>query len=207
MLSSALLLIHSLITPLGNVEERATVNRTGSCNPAAAHPARRLEPLPPPPSPSLPPQTRCQLYIKLATQGKLWPREGFVRRWWVAGAPFGADKRPTWQQLHSSEAFTLTTKTVTEIRDCTCRWEKKCFADRSSLSIRTSVGKVINYDSEQHTPPGDGSALSPLEGVQLLFLFTTCGPRDWATTDWRLLFKPRGEPLYAATGPNTGARH
>lgn len=51
MLSGALLLMHSLITPLGNVEERATVNRTGSCNPAAAHPARSLEPLPPPPLP------------------------------------------------------------------------------------------------------------------------------------------------------------
>lgn len=92
-----------------------------------------------PPLHSLPPQIRCQLYIKLITQtsygGGEWPPR-----------PLESTSALPDNSFTALRHFTLMTTTVTDIQDCMCRWEKKGFTDSSSLSIETSVGKVINYD-------------------------------------------------------------
>lgn len=130
--SSPLLLIHSLITTLGNVEEPTTANRTQSCKRAAALSVSSCSSpwsswifavcSPPPP------QIYCQLYIQPITRSKLQLQEGFICRWWLASVPFGVDsalpnnsftaQRPLywWQQLSPRYRNTEESKNTLQTR-------------------------------------------------------------------------------------------
>lgn len=189
----ALLLIHSLITTLGNVEERATVNRTGRWN-------HREQPC----------RSSC---LSSSTCAGPCP----------ASLAATSDTLPTLHQAHNSGQTVapgwLRREVVSSRRaggqepDRTTASQLTSFRAKS-LSLNTSVGKVVDHDScngplgmcifkTTHTSRrpisrlAAGSALSPLESAELLFLFTKCGPCDWAPPDWRLLFSPGGTIVFS----------
>lgn len=59
----------------------------------------------------------------------------------MAAAPFRVDKRPTRQQLRSSEALPTDDNYCHHAQDCVCRSRRNAFQN-----IEASVGEVIIYD-------------------------------------------------------------